>query len=288
MNLRHTIFVLGLALVATLLLGAATAQKTSVAYNSIPKPLPGNVASVGPEAYAFIELGDGLGTYGNIAPLTSTIGDVTVVLSSWACQSGSWQANCVSGKNASFNQDITFNLYAVSGNFQTGGPYVVGAQLGSITQTFSIPYRPSATPNKCANAGQWYSNKEKTCYNGIAVPVTMDFSSLDISMPANGAVVVTVAYNTTDYGPNPMGQQACNTADGGCPYDSLNISTDTTNGSFPANPGYSIDPNGVFVSPSLNYAQCPGTLALIPGSVQEDTGCWGGYHPQVMLTVNLK
>lgn len=286
MNLRRSFFVLGIVLAAMLLVAAATAQKTAVAYNSIPKPLPGNVASEGPEAYAFFELGDGLGTY---APLTATIGQVTVVMSSWACQSGSWQAVCVAGNNAKFSQPLTFNLYAVSGNFQNGGPYVVGAQLGSITQTFSIPYRPSATPNKCTNAGQWYSSKDKACYNGIAAPVTIDFSSLAIPMPANGAVVITVAYNTTHYGPNPIGESAtCYTADGGCPYDSLNISTDTTNGTFPTNPGYSIDPAGIFVNASANYVQCPGELALIPGSVQDDTGCWGGFHPEIMLSVNLK
>ena len=286
MNLRHLRFVPNLLLVGSLLVTAAAAQKNRVAYNTIPKPLPGNVASEGPEAYAFIELGNGLGTFESF---TSTIGEVSVVLSSWACQSGSWQAGCSSRNNAEFSQDITFSLYAVSGNFQTGGPYTVGALLGSRSQTFSIPYRPSATPNKCGGSAQWYSNKDKSCYNGIAVPVTIDFSDLAINLPANGAVVVTVSYNTSHYGPNPVGESAaCYTADGGCPYDSLNISTDTTNGTFPTNPGYSIDPNGVFVSPSPNYAQCPGTLALIPGSVQEDTGCWAGYHPEVMLTVNLK
>src|SRR5437763_1963845 len=42
--------------------GAVTAAaQTQVVYNSIPKPLPGNVGSEGPEAYAFTEIGDGLG-----------------------------------------------------------------------------------------------------------------------------------------------------------------------------------------------------------------------------------
>jgi len=288
MNLRHPFFVLGPVLAGTLLVSVATAQKSAVAYNTIPKPLPGNVASVGPEAYAFIELGDGLGTYGHIALLTSTVGEVTVVLSSWACQSGSWQAGCDSGKNAAFSQDITFSLYAVTGNIS--GTYVVGANLGSITQTFGIPYRPSATPSKCAVASQWYSNKDKTCYNGIAVPVTIDFSSLAIPFPANGQLAVTVAYNTTNYGPNPIGTSApCYGVDGGCPYDSLNISTDNPpNGDFPVNPGFPLDPDGIFVSPTLNYSQCQGELALIPGVVQDDIGCWSFLHPEIMLKVNLK
>jgi hypothetical protein len=35
-------------------------DKDKIIYSSIPKKLPGNVASVGPEAYAFKEVGDGL------------------------------------------------------------------------------------------------------------------------------------------------------------------------------------------------------------------------------------
>jgi hypothetical protein len=285
MKLRHLFFVSALVLVGTLLVTAAAAQKTktTVAYNTIPKTLPGNVPSVGPEAYAFIELGDGLGTF---APYTSTIGQVTVVLSSWACQSGTWQAGCDSGNTAKFSQDITFNLYAVSGDSTTSGPYVVQAQLESITKTFSIPYRPSATPSKCSDASQWYSKQDKTCYNGIAVPVMIDFSSMAIAMPANGLVAVTVAYNTSNYGPNPLGTStACYTANGGCPYDSLNISTyNPPSGS--TNPGFPLDVNGIFVSPTLNYAQCSGELPLVPGSVQVDTGCWGFLHPEISLTVN--
>lgn len=282
-------FVFGLLLACILLVSFASAQKTAVAYNTIQKPLPGNVASVGPEAYAFYEFGDGLGTYGHIAPYTSTIGPVTVILSSWACQSGSWQGNCVSGKSATFNQDITFNLYAATQDLNNN--ITVGESLGSLTQTFSIPYRPSSSPSKCpANPGQWYSSKEKMCYNGTAVPVTVDFSNLAIAMPANGEVVVTVAFNTTNYGPNPIGTTAaCYGADGGCPYDSLNISADTPPGpSLPTNPGFSLSPDGIFVNPYLNYVQCSGELALIPGQVQTDTPCWTFNHPEMMLTVNLK
>jgi hypothetical protein len=60
--------ILGLAIVVG---GMATASaQTQTGYNSIPKPLPGNVASEGPEAYAFRELGDGFTLQGTAAGAT--------------------------------------------------------------------------------------------------------------------------------------------------------------------------------------------------------------------------
>jgi hypothetical protein len=43
-----------------------------------------------------------------------------------------------------------------------------------------------------------------------------------VSLP--DTVVYGIAYNTSHYGPNPIGEaDACYTSSGGCPYDSLNI-----------------------------------------------------------------
>jgi hypothetical protein len=48
-------------------------------YNSIPKSIPGNVSSEGPEAYAFSELGDGMTPVQS--PPNYTLNQVNVVLS---------------------------------------------------------------------------------------------------------------------------------------------------------------------------------------------------------------
>jgi hypothetical protein len=56
-------------------------------YNSIPNPLPGNVSSEGPEAYAFSEIGDGLALAGATG---GKLNQVTVIMSSWACTNGNW------------------------------------------------------------------------------------------------------------------------------------------------------------------------------------------------------
>jgi hypothetical protein len=287
LNSRHVNRLLVIVVAVTLLLSVATAQKIKpvTIYNTVPSSLPGNVASEGPEAYAFAELGDGIGFFAS----TGTIGKITVVMSSWACQSGTWQSGCVTGKNAAFNQDITFNLYAVTGNIDTG--YTVGERLSSITQTYAIPYRPSATPASCSDPSEWYNKKDKGCYHGIAVPITVDFSSLAIPLPANGQLVITVAYNTTHYGPLPIGEgAACFTTQAGCPYDSLNISTDTTDGVYPTNPGYQLDHNGIFVNYTLPDNSC--TKNIVTGMVEQDTGtyinqpCWQGYHPELTVVVN--
>ncbi len=63
---------------------AADPDGQTVVYNSIPYQLPGNVASI--DVWGRLDLGDGL----NLAAPGGKIGQVTVVLSSWACQTGSW------------------------------------------------------------------------------------------------------------------------------------------------------------------------------------------------------
>ena len=66
---------------------AAAIADERIIFNSVPSPLPPNVASEGPEAYAYREIGDAIvfpqGTGG-------TLTSVTVVMSSWGCASGTW------------------------------------------------------------------------------------------------------------------------------------------------------------------------------------------------------
>ena len=86
--------------------------------------------------------------------------------------------------------------------------------------------------------------------------------------------------------PQPIGPTACNLNPAGCPYDSLNISTDTTNGTF-AFIGSPVDTNGVLVNYSY-FPQpgnsCGGVQPL--GVLADDTGCWAGYHPEIQVLAN--
>ena len=187
--------------------------QVSTVYSNIPINMPGNVPSEGPEAYFFSELGLGV----NIEPTAvgATMHKATVVMSSWACQQGNWQGGCVTKPNATFNQPLTLNIYSASGD-------VPMALLGSVTDTFKIPYRPSANPALCPETpNKWYDTAASTCRNGLATLVTFNLTPLHLVLPAN--VIVTVAYNTSDAGPHPLGALPCRSTVAGCPYDSLNI-----------------------------------------------------------------
>jgi hypothetical protein len=199
------------ALVATFLVIAAGVAQGGVIYDSTVNPQPGNLPSVGAEAYAFEELGDAIAFAGT----ARSPGAVTVTMSSWGCQAGAWySADCVTTPGATFSIAITLNIYAA------GSP-TPGSLITTRTQTFTIPYRPSSDNVNCTG-GRWYQASTATCFNGLAHNVTFDLTSLNILLP--NAVVYGISYDTTSYGPAPIGTSApCFSTPQGCPYDSLNI-----------------------------------------------------------------
>jgi hypothetical protein len=121
------------------------------------------------------------------------------------------------GSKATFKVPITFNIYE-RGNFPGHGALIV-----SMTQTFNLPYRPSADNVRCtgADSGKWFKSSKEGCFNGLATEITFNFKS-HVTLP--DSVVYGITYNTTHYGPAPIGETAaCFTSSGGCFYDSLNI-----------------------------------------------------------------
>lgn len=216
-------------------------------YNSTVRPLPGNLPSVGFEATSVSEFGDEI-TFSGTNRLLKT---VTVTMSSWGCQSGHWYAgDCTTSRHATFQQPITFTVYnpAMSGTLP-----VAGTPIASVTQTFAIPYRPSADPNHCTG-GEWFDGSQG-CFNGMATNITFDFSSQRVVLP--NTVVYGVAYNTTHYGAHPVGESAaCFTSSGGCPYDSLNVALSPQVGT-----GSKPFPNTVFQNSSWTGAYCDNGLA---------------------------
>lgn len=261
----------------TLAVGMAFTAHAQVIYSSIPSPLPPSVSSEGPEAYAFSEIGDGLiFTPGSNRLVTH----VTVVMDDWACTSGHWYNavgtadSCVTPAGATFSQPITLNIYAVNPTT----PPSAGTLLATQTSTFAVPYRPSSSA-VCATVAQgsdgtrWYDAATNACYHGLAFPIVFDLTSLHVQLPDRA--VVGISYNTTHYGPNPIGQgTTCFATDNNCPYDSLNVSTQ-------GSPiiGQVIDPSSVFVNYTLPANSCSGTAPT--GILEEDVGCWTGYHPEI-------
>jgi hypothetical protein len=261
----------------------ASAGSPIVLYNTIPFPIPGNVASEGPEAYAFVQLGDGLSLAG---PTGLTLDQVSVVMSSWACTSGNWytQGTCVTTRGATYTLPITLNIYSVAtGVSLEGKPAPVpGTLIATATQSFALPYRPSADSVNC-NGSAWYDPFVQICYNGLAAPITFNLSSLRVRLPKQ--IIVGVEYNTSDYGPNPIGDNtACHATTQGCFYDSLNISTDSNNGYyFPI--GSVLNVTGIFVDYVNSANSCAGSSALTGTfGLDASPGCWTGYHPEIQVT----
>ena len=80
---------------------AEAASKPKV-FNSLPAQLPGNVASVGFEATQTDAFGDQI----RLAPGKRKLQKVTVVMSSWACETGSWTAGCKTTQGATFKEVV--------------------------------------------------------------------------------------------------------------------------------------------------------------------------------------
>lgn len=167
-----------LAVITASLILATSSHAASI-YSNIPGTLAGNYPSLGYQATSTSEFGDRINFGGTDRLLQSA----TVTMSSWARSEDF-------GNAVSFTHPLTLNIYSA------GSGATPGALLGSVTQTFSIPYRPTV----------WG-------FNGIAFNATFDFSSLNLSLPES--IVYGLAYNTQSYGASPIG------ADG--PYNSLNF-----------------------------------------------------------------
>jgi hypothetical protein len=200
-------------------------------YNAIPSKVSGNVTSYGPEAYSFSEFGDEVDLGGNGRSLQS----VSVLLSSWGCEDGSWTGgDCRTTPGSTFDVPLTFTVYPEV----DGAP---GPVLSQQTATFHIAYRPSASAN-CAG-GRWYNAKDRTCYNGFPQVVSINMPAAQLP----DRVFWSVSFNTTHHGPAPLTESSsCFSESGGCGYDSLNIGAET----LPKSPyaGSDVDVDKAFVS----------------------------------------
>jgi len=252
-------------LVFTLLFTALAATQAfgQTIYNNIPSPLPGNLPSIAFEANQAEQFGDQL----QFAAGPRTLTTVTQGMSSWGCQSGAWYDGlCATTPGATFSHPITLNIYNV------GPANSVGSLIASVTQTFAIPYRPSADNTNCtgANAGKWYHAASATCFNGLATTVTFNLVGMGIVVPNNA--IYSIGYNTTHYGNPPIGEgAACYSSSGGCGYDALNVLTTAVAPTVGVNPF----PSDAYFSSETPGNYCDGGVS---GSnvFRLDAGCWTG------------
>ena len=261
--------ILGL-LIASVMPLAANASASSI-YNNIPTPLPGNLPSQAFEATSTSEFG-GQVQFDGSARQNPT---VTVVMSSWGCENGNWFNNtCSTTPGSTFQEPITLNIYNVNSDNSPG------SLVKTVTQTFNIPFRPSADTTKCTgdSAGEWYSTADHKCFNGLATPITFNLTNTTLPNKA----IITVAYNTSDYGHAPYGDATtCHATTQGCGYDSLNVAL-----TAPPTVGTDPLPNDAYLNSSWSGAYCPGGSGIV-GTLSLDTGCWTGYQPAIKVSANL-
>ncbi len=257
---------LAIGLTMSTMTTAGAAPPSVVVYDSIGATVPGNVPSQAFQATQTSEFGDRVVLAAGPRNLTS----VTVLMSSWGCESGTWNGgDCFTSPGATFSHPLTLTIYA-----PTAGPEV-GTLLATTTQTFHIPFRPSAS-TVCGD-GRWLDGT--TCYNGFATPVTFTF---DGSVVLPDGVVWGISFNTSGYGAVPLGYSTeCAGTTQGCGYDSLNVGLSMA---VPA-VGTDVDPVGVYLDSHTAGEYCDHGLGGVD-TFRSDTGCWTGFRPMARITTS--
>jgi hypothetical protein len=217
---------------------AVPALADTIAYSSVPVPLPPNEVSLGYEASSIDEFGDMVALAGGPAVLDSA----TVAMSDWAPASD-WTAHIGETLGGSTLTPAGFDIVLTLSLYNVGAGSAVGSTIGSYAVDAFIPWRPDASPG-CGTA--WEASNE-TCYNGLLSTVTFDLPY--VSVPDE--FIYGLAFNTADHGYAPTGVAG--------PYDSLNFAITL------ASPSVGANPQG-----ALDYASVSSATSMTPASI-------GGY-----------
>lgn len=247
--------------------GTASAAPEPI-YNNIPSPLPGNLPSLGFQATQTSEFG-GQVEFAGAARKNPT---VKVTMSSWGCVTGTWYGgNCGTPAGSKFEWPITVSVYEV------GPENAVGALIARSAKTFKMPYRPSANYAKCngANAGKWYSSATATCFNGRAFTIAL---GLKVTLPERA--IISVAYNTSNYGVTPQ-HAACQSTEAGCPYDSLNVAVREAGEGGPSL-GSDPAPADAYINSTTAGNYCENEAAV--GTFALSKNCWTEEQPAIAVT----
>ncbi|HME03638.1 MAG TPA: hypothetical protein VKG38_11500 [Solirubrobacteraceae bacterium] len=258
---------------SALVAGAASAQ---LVYKNVPTPRPkAGFPALGFESDSVAEFG-GEVEFAGTARENPT---VTVYMESYACQTGSGAA-CTSTPGATFPVPITLSIYQV-------GSY--GAPADQLTQTFNIPYRPSASADCPLELPEHVKGYGKLC--AFAKTAKIKFKLLGATLPARA--VLAVAYNTENYGKEPTGV--------GGPYNSLNVAVNANYVCAPGKenpvtkecegedyinvsteaPSVGADPlpEQVFLNTTYSAIDCGGTLGSFGPTGIEPTCNWKFEQP---------
>lgn len=235
---------------------SAADENTNVVYSNIPSATPvDNPVSAGFAAEGISELG---GEYGLTAG-ARTDPLVSVELSSWACESGTWDSNCVTANpGATYGVPITLNIYSVGAN------NTVGSLLATDTQTFEVPYRPSSdasldSDSHCTYPDDSFTAADGSCQHAVPDVVTFDMGGYHVHLPDD--VIISVAFNTDVAGPDPIGNDG--------PWDALNVGLSTS-------------------APSVGSDPAPGTIfeTVLKGWDGRSSGPYGVFAPDPATTTD--
>lgn len=287
-SLSHRIPLMAVLLLAITLCLTALAVPSSQAadadgsriYDGIPSSYPGNFTSQAFQATSTDEFGD----YIKFAGTERKLGSVVVAMSNWACgndftfSGGTWvpkvgSAACTTDAStgAGYNHPITLNIYAVD---KSGAKPEVGSLLATKTQSFFIPFRPSADLAHCSaapyNGTQWYSATDNRCYSGYAFNIEFDLAALNVTLPDE--IIFGVAFNTYTHGANPIGVNG--------PYSSLNVAVH----SEPPTVGTDVEPLAMFMDSTWAGNYCD-TSTTVLDVFRRDGDCWAPYHPAVRFNL---
>lgn len=250
MRLTH---VLTIATALTVTCGAAPPASAQTAgtpvFTNLAAPVPPNVVSQGFQCCQTSEIGDEIA----LEPGTPRrAGFVTVLMSSW-----SLHAIYPDMPAAGYEHPITLNLYTDAASAEAHAP------AASITQTFTIPWRPEADPT-CGGTA-WRAG-DGSCYSGYAFTISFDLRSLNYTLPDQ--FIYGVAYNTNTWGYEPIGAPG--------PYESLNVGI-AKFGNVVQVPtvGVDVDPDVVYWNTRVAAWYSDGGAGGI-GTFRADTG-WVGY-----------
>lgn len=183
-------------LIFCVLAAAVTASANTTVFSNLPAVLPVNTPSYGFEANGI----DELGTRVSLAAGSRELESVTIYLSDWAHATDAGSVGV--GDAFGWRHPVTVNLYL------TDDAGDVGGLLTSQTVDAYLPW----------------SNRA----GGVLAPVTFSFSGQHVTLP--DSLILTVAFNTQNYGASPLGTAG--------PYNSLNVATAALSGvAFPVTAG---------------------------------------------------
>jgi hypothetical protein len=253
----------------------AVAANATVVYDNLPSTLPKDLPSLGFAATQTAQFGGEVAFGGTSRKNPSVI----VAMSSWACQSGSG-ATCKTSGKATFSVPITLSIYNV------GAEGAVGSLVGSVTETFAIPYRPSAKRGCPLSTAEDVQGWGSACDYGKLHKIKFHLSS--VTLPAEA--IVAVSYNTENYGSAPTGVAG--------PYNSLNVAVNASYSYNETTQQYETDPvappsvgsdplpEDVFINSQYSAMYCGNASAT--GSFGDSGACWHYEQPAIEVTASAR